>query len=93
MKVSPLCRIRIDNNFYSVASEYVGETVTVRRGTDEIRIFLDEKLLASHKRSFMKREDIEAPEHAGQLLAHRKSAELHKLQSLFLKLDPVAEVP
>jgi len=91
MKVSPLCRIRIDNNFYSVPSEYVGETVTVRRGTDKIRIFLDDKLLISHTRSFKKREDVEAPEHAGQLLAHRKSAELHKLQSLFLKLDPVAE--
>ena len=91
VKANSLCRVRIDCNDYSVSPDYVGKQLIVRRGTQTIRIFDGERLIVSHQRSFIKKDDIEAPEHAERLIAGRHRAAADKRLSMFLKLTPVAE--
>lgn len=42
----------MDKNRYSVPSSYVGRTVTVLQGVDQVSIYLKSRKLAEHKRVY-----------------------------------------
>jgi transposase len=72
--VPPTFHIIYDTNKYSVPCTLVGLTVTVRSNDSEIRIFYNERFVASHARSFKKYQSFTTPEHQAKLLERKPGA-------------------
>jgi len=84
-------RILLDTNHYSVPARYAGQLLTLKAYPDRVCIYAGDQLVARHPRSQDRRQDIEDPEHARQLLAQRKSAREQRLLVQFLALSPRAQ--
>jgi transposase len=56
-------RVRFDRNTYSVKPHLLGQNVLVRADESVVRVFLGDKEVARHDRSWATNRDIEAPEH------------------------------
>lgn len=85
------CRIRFDNNFYSVPYYHILKTLTVKASPTEVKIYNRNKLIAVHKRSFEKYKVIEDPAHIRGLLEIKTAAKKEKEKDEFLTLDPLAK--
>jgi hypothetical protein len=57
-------RITLDTNTYSVPSHYAHRRLTLKAYPDRLCIYFDGQLIARHKRSYDRHQDIEDPEHA-----------------------------
>ena len=84
-------RVPLDTNHYSVPARYAGELLTLKAYAERVCIYAADQLVARHARSMDRRKDIEEPEHAQQLLSHRRSAREQRLLSQFLALSPRAQ--
>lgn len=84
-------RVLLDTNHYSVPARYAGQLLTLKAYADRVCIYAGNQLVARHPRSMDRRQDIEEPEHAQQLLAQRKSAREQRLLVQFLALSPRAQ--
>ena len=91
VRASSQFRITIDANRYSVPAEYAGTLLTLKTYPDRLCVYLQDKLVARHSRSYDRHQDIEDPDHPKELLAQRKKARDQKTFMRFLALSPKAE--
>jgi hypothetical protein len=90
VRASSQFRITIDANRYSVPAEYAGTLLTLKTYPDRLCVYLQDKLVARHSRSYDRHQDIEDPDHPKELLAQRKKARDQKIFMQFLALSPKA---
>lgn len=60
--------VEVESNRYSVPSRYSGRSVTVALYPEKIEVIVDSHPVASHRRSFAKKQTIEHPTHRTDLL-------------------------
>ena len=80
--------VECDTNRYSVPAEYAGMGASIRVYTDRIEIVINNKPVASHRRSFNRYEKIEHPSHREQLL---KRTPNFKYQRIFELMKHMGE--
>ncbi len=90
MRASRQFRIALDTNHYSVPAQLAGVLLTVKIYPDRLCVYHDNKLVARHKRSYDRREDVEDPDHPKALLAQRKKARDQKILMRFMTLSDKA---
>jgi hypothetical protein len=84
-------RVILDTNSYSVPAEHAGAAVTLGLYPAHVCIYLQNKLIARHVRSYDRHQDIEHPDHPKALLQQRRRAGEQKLLQRLLALSPRAE--
>lgn len=72
--VSPISLVRLDNNFYSVPTDYISQTVMVRGYADEVIISSGARKIGWHKRSYDRNKQIFNPYHYLKALARKPGA-------------------
>jgi transposase len=70
---------RFDLNDYSVPPTYVKRTLVVVADLKTVRIVDKSDVIATHPRSFDKKQQIEDPEHIAELVEHKNKAKSHRL--------------
>jgi len=85
-------RVVLDTNKYSVPAEYAGRRVTLRQYPDQVLIYHEHNLIATHPRSYQRRQDILIEDHQRALLAYKKNAKEQQALSRLLRLSPQAEL-
>ena len=70
--------VRFDLNDYSIPHTCVARTLTVAASLDEVRILDGQTVIATHPRSYDRRQQIERPEHIAALLEHKHQAGAHR---------------
>ena len=65
------CHVMFDTNRYSVPHLYASQQLTLKIYPDQLLFFHHEKLIATHLRSYDRRQDISNPDHIQELLAQR----------------------
>ena len=86
------CRVAFDGNRYSVPYLYASQKLTLKIYPDQVLLYHLEKLIATHPRSYDRRQDIRNPDHAKELLAQRQKARDQTLLLAFLSCSPQAEL-
>ena len=84
-------RVVLDTNRYSVPSLYASLRLLLKCFAERLCIYHGEKLIATHSRSYDRRQDFENPEHVKELLDQRRAAREGKLLLAFYALGPQAE--
>jgi transposase len=84
-------RITVDTNRYSVPATYAHRRLTVKAYPDRICVYFDTELIARHRRSYARHQDVEDPDHARQLIARRSKASEQRLMLRFLALSQDAQ--
>jgi len=51
-RVDRYCRVRFENNYYSVPARYAGEVLTIKAYVDQVEIWANKDLVACHKRLY-----------------------------------------
>jgi transposase len=87
LRASSQFRITLDTNRYSVPAEFANQRLTVKAYPERVCIYHQDRLLARHRRSFDRHQDIEDPDHPKALLEQRKSGREQRLLSQFLSLS------
>jgi transposase len=70
--------VRFDQNDYSLPHELARRTVTVLGSLGKVRILYDAKVVAEHRRSYGKGEQIEDPAHIQALVDHKRHSRKHR---------------
>jgi transposase len=86
------CRVVFESNRYSIPHLYASQKLTLKIYPDRLCVFHNEKLIATHTRSFERRQDIRNPDHDKELLAQRVKARHQTHLLAFLNLTPQAEL-
>ena len=84
-------RVTLDTNTYSVPSRYANARLTLKAYPDRVCIYHQDQLVARHRRSMDRHQDIEDPDHSRELLAQRQRASEQQLLVRFLALSPRAK--
>lgn len=77
-KVGKTPYVRFDLNDYSVPHTHVRRTLTVRADLAQVRIFDAATMIASHRRSYDRGQQIEDPRHLKALVAVKREARQHR---------------
>jgi hypothetical protein len=85
------CHVVRDTNRYSVPHLHASQKLTLKLYPAQVVLFNQEKLIATHPRSYDRRQKISNPDHTKDLLAHRKKAREQTLLLTFLALSSQAE--
>jgi transposase len=85
------CRIVFETNRYSIPHLYAGQKLTLKIYPERLCIYHHETLIATHPRSYERRQDIHNPDHTQELLAQRLKARQQTLLLAFLNLSPQAQ--
>ena len=83
-------RIHFDQNDYSVPHRLVGSILTVKAYPHKVAIYNGDMLVATHPRSYDRRQEIIMSEHHEDVMKRTKAARLQNLRSDFLRLAPAA---
>jgi transposase len=86
------CRIVLDTNRYTVPYLYASQKLTLKLYPDRLLLYHHEKLIATHTRSYDRRQDIRDPDHLHELLAQRQRAHQQACFQAFLSLGPQADL-
>ncbi|MHC4406092.1 MAG: IS21 family transposase [Planctomycetota bacterium] len=70
--------VRFDHNDYSVPHELVRQTVVVMASLNTVRIMHRDTVVAEHRRSFDRRQQIEDSAHIERLVQHKRQARAHR---------------
>ncbi len=89
--VSKQCRIAFDTNAYTVPSLYAQIPVTIKANAFEVRVYKQDRLIATHPRCWQKHRDIEDPKHLEVLFEEKQKACQAKQKDIFLSLGTSAE--
>lgn len=84
-------RVSFDTNTYTVPPLYAGLPLTLRANDHEVKIFKEERLIASHLRCWDKYKPIEDPKHTEEVLEEKRKADGAKAKDIFLSLGKEAE--
>jgi transposase len=82
--------IRFDANIYTVPPWAVGKKVTVKADHQRVFIYDKDRLLATHFRSWERKQRIELPAHREQLKKLRNRLYRDRLIMVFLSIGPAA---
>ncbi len=82
--------VRFDWNDYSVPHKYVRCTLSVRATQEKVFILNAGGVIAEHKRSYDKAQQIETPEHLQKLVDRKKHARQHRGQNRLTHALPIA---
>ena len=85
--------IRFDGNDYSIPHHYVGRTLVVSASLDTVRILDAGAVLATHRRSFDRAQQIEDPAHIEELERHKRLAREHRATDRLHHAAPLIEGP
>ena len=85
------CRVVLDTNRYTVPHLYASQKLTLKLLPDQVLIFHNQTLIASHPRSYDRHQDIRNPDHIKDLLLHRHHAREQTFLQAFLSLGPQAD--
>ena len=85
------CHVIFDTNRYSVPHLYASQKLTLKLYPDQLLLFHNERLIATHPRSYDRRQLVRNPDHAKELLMQRKKARDQTLLLTFLALSSHAE--
>jgi hypothetical protein len=66
------CHVLFDTSRYSVPHLYASQKLTLKLYPDQLLLFHQEKLIATHARTYDRRQKVSNPDHAKELLAQRK---------------------
>jgi transposase len=86
------CRVVLDTNRYTVPYLYASQKLTLKIYPDQLFLYHNEKLVATHTRSYDRRQDIRSPDHIQELLVHRHRAREQTFLQAFLSLGPQADL-
>jgi transposase len=86
------CRVILDTNRYTVPYLYASQKLTLKTYPDQLLLYHNEKLIATHLRSYDRRQDIRNPDHIQELLVHRHRAREQTFLQTFLSLGPQADL-
>ena len=85
--------VRFDLNDYSIPHTHVRRTLTVLAEPDRVRVLDGSVLLATHRRSWDRRAQIEQEVHVQALVAHKRGARVHRATDRLTQAVPaVAEL-
>jgi hypothetical protein len=70
--------VRFDLNDYSIPHPYVRRTLVVRATLDKVRILDGQEVIATHRRSWDRRQQIENPAHIQELVDYKRQAREHR---------------
>jgi len=90
VRISRQCRVHFETNRYSVPMAYAGRMAQLSALPSTIRIFLDGKLVAEHRRCYERQQAIVLAAHDLELVAKRKRAAKGKAREMFLTLAECA---
>ena len=85
------CHVVLDTNRYSVPHLYASQRLTLKLCPEELLLFHHERLVATHPRSYDRRQIVRNPDHTRDLVVHRRNARRQTLLLAFLALSPHAE--
>lgn len=85
------CFVVFDTNRYSVPHLYASQKLTLKLYPDQLLLFHNAKLIATHARSYDRRQKIRNPDHIKELETQRRKARDQTLLLTFLSLSPHAE--
>ena len=86
-KVSKTGFVEVDGNRYSVPSRYSGKSVTVMLYPEKIEVIVNSHPVASHRRSFAKKQAIEHPTHRTDLLETTPAYKEKRIYLLMTRMD------
>lgn len=86
------CRVRFEANRYSVPYLYASQKLSLKIYPDELCIYHNGKLIATHARCYDRHQKIDNPDHPKELLIQRKKARQQSLLLAFLNLSPQADL-
>ena len=81
----------LDTNRYSVPHRYASQKLTLKLCPDQLLIFHQEQLIATHPRSYDRRQKLTHPDHIKELVTQRHQAQHQTLLLRFLALGAHAE--
>jgi hypothetical protein len=90
-KSSSDCRIKFDDNIYSVPARYSNKVLTVKATPSQVFVYYKTKLISTHRRSFGKGKVIENLSHVRELLRQKRKAIASKVIDEFISLGEEAE--
>lgn len=90
-EVRPTTRIDFDGNRYSVPPQLARKPVVVRADCEQVRIYYQGQLVASHQRSYSRRELIIDSQHQLAALELRRRQRSSEIQQSFDALGPAAK--
>lgn len=70
--------VRFDLNDYSIPHTCVARTLTVAATLEEVRILDGQTVLATHPRSYDRRQQVEIPDHVAALVLDKHQASAHR---------------
>lgn len=82
--------VRFDLNDYSIPHTCVARTLTVAANPKEVRILDGSSVIASHPRSYDRRQQIELPSHIATLMEHKHQAGAHRGTDHLIKAVPAS---
>ena len=85
------CHVVVDTNRYSVPHLYASQKLTLKLYPDQLLLFHHENLIATHPRSYDRRQRVSNPDHTKELVVQRKKAREQTLLLAFLALSSHAE--
>ena len=86
------CRITFQANRYTVPYIYASKRLTLKVYGDKLLLFHNEKNIATHIRSYDRRQDIKNQDHIQELINQRDKARAQTSLQAFLCLGPQAEI-
>lgn len=87
--VTKMYRVRFDRNTYSVPWRLASQAVVVRANDDDVRVFLETKQVALHRRVWDIGKDIEDPSHRRKLEEYKPRAGANALPPALAALGDV----
>ncbi len=82
--------IRFDTNVYTAPPRLVGKSVTLKADSRTVSVYYKEKLLATHVRSWKKKQRIDLPSHSEQVKKLKKRIFMNKQIMIFMSLGQEA---
>lgn len=86
-KVSKTGFVEVESNRYSVPSRYCGQSVTVALYPSIIEVIVNSHPVASHRRSFAKKQTFEHPTHRTDLLSITPAYKQKRIYLLMTRMD------
>jgi len=86
------CRVVLETNRYTGPYLYASRQLTLKVYPDQLLLHHNEKLIATHLRSYDRRQDIKTPDPIQELLVQRHRARDQTSLQAFLSLGPQAQL-
>ena len=85
------CQVVFEANRYSVPHLYASQKLTLKLYPDQLLLFHHEKLIATHPRSYDRRQRVSNPDHTKELVLQRRKARDQTILLAFLALSTHSE--